>query len=200
MFTTVIIEGSKYLPWLTERFITNGGRIIQKKVNSFDELSNDYDLVMNCAGLGGGKLASDPSVQPVRGHLIRVSAPWIKYFIHTDDTHYFLPQSESAAIGGTRQLGRYDLVPEIHESERILREMEERLPPLKGAKILHEWVGLRPYRKTVRVEAEVVICKGKQLKVIHNYGHGAFGVSLSWGTALYAAELAQQALNAKAKI
>ncbi|GFN92218.1 D-aspartate oxidase-like [Plakobranchus ocellatus] len=182
------------------RFIANGGRIIQKTVSSFDEVIDDYDLIMNCAGLRGGELASDPNVHPVRGHIVRVWAPWIKHFIHTDDTHYFLPQSESAAIGGTRQLGRYDLVPEVHESERILREMAERLPALKGAKILHEWVGLRPYRRPVRVEAEVIICKGKQIKVVHNYGHGAFGVSLSWGTAVYAAELAQQALNAKAKI
>ncbi|RUS80871.1 hypothetical protein EGW08_011390 [Elysia chlorotica] len=200
MFTTVIVEGGKYLSWLIQRFETNGGRIIKKKVDAFDELCDDYDLVFNCAGLGAGYLASDPKVQPIRGHIVRVWAPWIKYFVHCDDTHYFLPQSESAAIGGTRQLGRTDMAPEPHESDRILREMRERFPGLEGAKVLYDWVGLRPYRDPVRVEAEVVSCRGKQLKVVHNYGHGAFGISLSWGTAEYAAELAQQALRARPRL
>ncbi|GFS16262.1 D-aspartate oxidase-like [Elysia marginata] len=92
MCTTVIVEGGKYLPWLTKRFLENGGKIIQRSVQAFDELCDDYDLVLNCAGLGAGRLASDPKVQPIRGHIVRVSAPWLKYFVHSDDTHYILPQ------------------------------------------------------------------------------------------------------------
>ena len=40
-------------------------------------------------------------------------------------------------------------------------------------------VGLRPSRYEVRLEEETI--NGK--KVIHNYGHGGAGVTLSWGCA-----------------
>lgn len=46
-------------------------------------------------------------------------------------------------------------------------------------------VGLRPFRpRGIRLEAE----KLDERTVIHNYGHGGAGVSLSWGTAYLAAE------------
>ena len=33
------------------------------------------------------------------------------------------------------------------------------------------------------------------LQVVHNYGHGANGIALSWGTAVEAADLTMQALR-----
>jgi len=33
------------------------------------------------------------------------------------------------------------------------------------------------------------------LQVIHNYGHGAEGISLSWGTSVYAVKLAEEMLT-----
>lgn len=53
--------------------------------------------------------------------------------------------------------------------------------------VIREVAGLRPYRAPgFRVEAEPL---GSKL-LVHNYGHGGGGVSLSWGTAHVAAELA----------
>jgi D-amino-acid oxidase len=49
-------------------------------------------------------------------------------------------------------------------------------------------VGLRPSRKEVRLEAEVI--SGR--KVIHNYGHGGAGVTLSWGCADEVARMLSQ--------
>jgi glycine/D-amino acid oxidase-like deaminating enzyme len=50
--------------------------------------------------------------------------------------------------------------------------------------------GLRPFRPTgFRIEAEPI---GRTL-LVHNYGHGGCGVTLSWGTASRAVELALQA-------
>ena len=49
-------------------------------------------------------------------------------------------------------------------------------------------VGLRPFRpKGFRVEAETI--DGKT--IVHNYGHGGGGVTLSWGTGQMAADLVQ---------
>jgi glycine/D-amino acid oxidase-like deaminating enzyme len=53
-------------------------------------------------------------------------------------------------------------------------------------RIIREVVGLRPYRETgFRVEAERL---GEKL-LVHNYGHGGAGVTLSWGTASLALDL-----------
>jgi glycine/D-amino acid oxidase-like deaminating enzyme len=55
-------------------------------------------------------------------------------------------------------------------------------------RIVKETVGLRPFRKNgFRVEKEALGSK----TIIHNYGHGGSGWSLSWGTASLAVELAE---------
>lgn len=53
-------------------------------------------------------------------------------------------------------------------------------------------VGVRPHRTAgVRLELDPVPLNGKH--VIHNYGHGGGGITLSWGCASVATELVEQA-------
>ncbi|MFI5312047.1 MAG: FAD-dependent oxidoreductase, partial [Gemmatimonadales bacterium] len=55
-------------------------------------------------------------------------------------------------------------------------------------RIIRQVVGLRPFRRSgFLVKAESFGDK----TLIHNYGHGGGGISLSWGTSQLAAELAQ---------
>ncbi len=64
-----------------------------------------------------------------------------------------------------------------------------RLAPVRASwdRVIRTTVGLRPYRRSGFVlEAEGL---GSKL-LIHNYGHGGAGMSLSWGTARMAADLA----------
>ncbi|HEX5169482.1 MAG TPA: FAD-dependent oxidoreductase [Cyclobacteriaceae bacterium] len=61
-------------------------------------------------------------------------------------------------------------------------------------RIIKETVGLRPFRKNgFRLEQESLGNK----TVVHNYGHGGSGWSLSWGTGNLAAELAESTLERK---
>src|SRR5450755_1928835 len=65
---------------------------------------------------------------------------------------------------------------------------ERHFAPVKVSRdrIIREVVGLRPYRaEGFVVEAERV---GEKL-LVHNYGHGGAGITLSWGTASQAVDL-----------
>jgi D-amino-acid oxidase len=57
-------------------------------------------------------------------------------------------------------------------------------------------VGVRPHRVGgVRVELEAVSAAGVTKQVVHNYGHGAAGITLSWGTAARAIECVEEAMT-----
>jgi glycine/D-amino acid oxidase-like deaminating enzyme len=74
-------------------------------------------------------------------------------------------------------------------------DAERRFAPVRVARnrVIREVVGLRPYRaEGFVVDAERV---GNKL-LIHNYGHGGGGITLSWGTASLAADLARDYLAA----
>ena len=53
-------------------------------------------------------------------------------------------------------------------------------PELANVEILEHAVGLRPGRDQIRLELEDL---GDGGAVIHNYGHGGAGFTLSWGCA-----------------
>lgn len=71
-----------------------------------------------------------------------------------------------------------------------VREISASFAPVKVSRdrIVRSVVGLRPFRETgFRLER----VKVGRLDVVHNYGHGGGGVSLSWGCAEMAAEFAR---------
>jgi D-amino-acid oxidase len=71
-----------------------------------------------------------------------------------------------------------------------------KLPPVRVSadREIRTVVGLRPYRPSgFRVAAERL---GDKL-VVHNYGHGGCGVTLSWGTSELAARLALEGSSAR---
>jgi len=87
---------------------------------------------------------------------------------------YFLFKRRSSRFL-RRSAERSVLIPDDHE----------RLHPVEVSRdrIIRHVVGLRPYRPDgFRIQKEDF--SGKQL--IHNYGHGGGGISLSWGTAAQA--------------
>jgi len=94
-------------------------------------------------------------------------------------------------LGGSAQEGREDLEPDPDESAAILARCRALEPALANAQLLSVGVGLRPWRPSVRVEREAL----GRAWLIHDYGHGGAGVTLSWGCAEEVARLAVEALD-----
>jgi glycine/D-amino acid oxidase-like deaminating enzyme len=70
------------------------------------------------------------------------------------------------------------------------------LPSLQQAQVLDHWVGLRPGRTRVRLALDQAPgAGGAAAPIIHNYGHGGSGLTLAWGCAGEAVQLARQALQ-----
>ena len=89
------------------------------------------------------------------------------------------------------------VLPSLDACARVLRSISPapapasryRIVPVRVApeRVIREVVGLRPYRRSgFRVEAETI----GEKTLVHNYGHGGGGMSLSWGSADLAAKIA----------
>lgn len=77
----------------------------------------------------------------------------------------------------------------------IATEQKRRFAPVKvsRSRLIRTLVGLRPFRSEgFVVEAELF---GEKL-LVHNYGHGGAGVTLSWGTSSLAVDLARDFVRA----
>lgn len=191
-FSTVKAGCDNYLPWIERIFKSRGGKLVKSQVDSFSSLTQKYDLVFNCTGLGAKYLCDDHDLVPIRGQIIKVRAPWLKTAIYGDFDTYIIPGMDGVAtLGGTRQYDSYNLGVCRHDAEAILERCCELLPSLKKAEIVGHKVGLRPHRVPVRVEGELI----SGLKVVHCYGHGGYGVMCAPGTALQAVEIGVDLLN-----
>lgn len=193
-FVSFIWEPARFLPYLEKKFKQNGGEIRLRKIESFEELS-DFDIVVNCSGLNSRFLVPDTSVHPIRGQIARVKAPWQKhtFMLDTEAGNYIIPNEDCVIVGGTHQ--ENDFSTEINEDDKIhiLKGCSKYIPSLEKAEVIKHQAGLRPGRPAVRLEIENRRIGEKVMKIVHNYGHGGSGVTLSIGCALDAARLVKEA-------
>ncbi len=189
-FMTQVIEMPIYLKWLMNRYNLLGGKLEKLRVNDFSEVPEKFQLVVNCTGLSSGELCNDPEVYPVRGQIIKIK-PKLNQ-MHLDQQiptlSYIVPRSNDMILGGVAQEGNWSLEPTEEDRNFILEKCSKIIPNLKNVEIIEDIVGLRPGRAEVRLEKEQI--SGKT--IIHNYGHGGSGVTLSWGCAEEVVELANE--------
>jgi D-amino-acid oxidase len=179
-FVAPILDMPTYLDWLAADVLELGGTITRLNLSA---LPTGGDLVVNCSGLGARLLGADTSVTPVRGQVVYVEQFGLEtWWLSGGSPTYVVPRADEVVIGGTEEAGEWSRTPDAGTARDLIERASLLVPELADAKVLRHKVGLRPARPTVRLEREG--------DVIHCYGHGGAGVTLSWGCADEVAELA----------
>jgi D-amino-acid oxidase len=170
-----------YLSWLANRLTALGGTLSRQAMHA---LPNQAPIVVNCSGLGARHLAADRSLTPVRGQVCLVEQVGLtEWWLDESDEEnlcYIVPRLDTIVVGGTAEDGVWDRAPRPEVAKQLLSKAERLVPALAGARVVAHRVGLRPKRPTVRLEAEQ-LADGRL--VVHCYGHGGAGMTLSWGCA-----------------
>ena len=179
-FTAPVVDMSVYLGWLAKRLDELGGTLTRLNLR---DLPRGPELVVNCSGLGARLLGADRSVVPVGGQVVYVEQVGLdRWWLDSPGPTYVVPRERDIVVGGTAEEGDWSRTPSPEVARAILDRASRLVPALRDAKVLRHKVGLRPVRPAVRLE--------RVGDVVHCYGHGGAGVTLSWGCADEVAALA----------
>src|SRR5437016_2684574 len=189
-----LMDTTIYLDYLVNRFQKAGGSINESvHFEKLEDVDPKFDLLINCAGIGARELVHDVDLEPHRGQVAIVSKiDKMNCAIVCDDAPlmYAIPRTNDCVFGGTNEISD-DLGADPVTTSAIVTECS-RVLEIESPRVLCERVGLRPFRKSgVRLE------RGKlrdSRAVVHNYGHGGSGFTLSWGCAREVVDLATAAV------
>ncbi|KAF8880844.1 nucleotide-binding domain-containing protein [Infundibulicybe gibba] len=213
-----VIDTDQYMGWLRSTVVAKGGKLITARINGDlleqeDRLLAKYgaQAIVNATGLGAYETAADHSVVPLRGALVRVindgkRFPIVKeaLCVSHDDTHgaeaedivFIVPRNDRTLIlGGLVQphVHTLDLTIDSPEIIRMRDRCNKFVPGLENAELdpVPFVQGLRPFRDTnVRVDREQRLkSDGTHSRIIHSYGQGGSGFTLSFGCAADVLEL-----------
>ncbi|KIY67306.1 FAD dependent oxidoreductase [Cylindrobasidium torrendii FP15055 ss-10] len=216
-----VIDTDAYMNWLRFMLECKGAVMETRRINGDlldqeQQLLAEYgaDAIVNATGLAGLELAGDASVYPLRGALIRVVNDGSKFprvtealAVTHDDTRgededivFIVPRNDNILIlGGLAQPHQYalDLTLDSPEIKRMRERCNKFVPGLENADYDPDAAlvqGLRPFRgSNVRVERELRARKdGSMSRIVHSYGQGGAGFSLSFGCASDVLDLVQE--------
>lgn len=182
-----VVTMESYLAWLVRR-VRTGGRFLVRRFVHITEIvevarAGRFDAIVNAAGLGARELVRDRSLTPVRGQLIRLEPVGLDRVVldeeHPGGVVYLLPRRDDLVCGGIRAVGEESEELDRAIERSILERCERIEPRVRTARRLSRAAGVRPGRGAVRVELDEV----GGMPVVHDYGHGGNGVTLSWGCA-----------------
>jgi D-amino-acid oxidase len=190
-----LIAMPAYLDYLAGRLGRAGGTsAIGARFGTLAEARHfapEARVIVNCAGYGARDLVGDRELVAVRGQAVVVRNPGLRDFFVGSGAPgwpltYLFPHEHVVVLGGTEEAGCDSRDPDPATAARIVEACAAIEPQLRDAAVLDHRVGLRPVRPSVRLEVEQMT---DGVSVVHNYGHGGAGVTLSWGCAEDAASL-----------
>jgi D-amino-acid oxidase len=199
-----MIDTDRYMCWLRREVEAMGVTITQRRIEGrladqeaalLAEFS--ADAIVNATGLGAAVTHGRPTY-PLRGALVRAindgsRIPKVdeahcvprREGSTTQDMVFIVPRGENMlVIGGLTEEDEWSLDIGLDNYQPV-RDMYRRclafMPALERVELdpgEPVRVGLRPMRNgNVCLEQETATC------IVHNYGHGGSGFSLSWGCA-----------------
>ena len=214
-FGSVCINTAIYLPWLVSRCLERGVVLkrgtVKHVLDVEREVNGKVDLIVNATGLGSLKLGGveDKTLTPARGQivLVRNESSGMVDISGTDDGDgeacYIMTRAAGGGtvLGGSYQKGNWESQPDPSLALRIMKRAIDVDPGLvkngkgvEGLDVIRHGVGLRPVREGgVRIEKEKIAGTW----VVHNYGHGGAGYQSSYGCAMEAVKLVEEALEGR---
>ncbi len=177
-----VVDTTVYLDYLRARAQLAGAQFSTGvALRSVAEIDSDYRTIVNCSGAGARMLVGDDDLEPHRGQVAVVGKLDLPCAVVCDDPPlmYAIPRTNDCVLGGTNEISE-NVEPDPGDTSRILGEAA-RVLGIPPPRVTQERVGLRPFRRSgVRLESEQ-LADGRT--VLHNYGHGGSGFTLSWGCA-----------------
>jgi D-amino-acid oxidase len=196
------VEMPEYVPLLYETYQHLGGDTEKRTVRPHEVSDLNGEVVFNCSGYGSRELFDDQSMKAIKGHILQVPydgaepLPFSYTYMPSNYGHYayMYPRKETVLFGGSYLKGDIDdgewhgesptkpiTIDDVTIPERLYTVTEDIMSEyidISKDKVSAKY-GYRPYRADgMRIEA----VDG----VVHNYGHGGSGVSMSWWSALQA--------------
>ncbi|KAH7107204.1 nucleotide-binding domain-containing protein [Auriculariales sp. MPI-PUGE-AT-0066] len=218
-----VIDTDVCMTFLKDLVVSKGAKLVTRTIHGdlfFQEhaLRAEFSasVIVNATGLAAAETANDHTAYPIRGGLIRVindgrDFPKVNaaLTITADAVHsaseivFLVPRNDNVLlIGGIAESHQHklDLTLDSPIIKRMRARCEAFLPDLKRARLDPDYPfaqGLRPFREhNVRVERELRRHKGEAApsRIVHSYGQGGAGWSLSFGCAGDVATLVEAAL------
>ena len=179
-FPAPVVEMPTYLSWLASRVAELGGTVTRLNLSS---LPSGPDVVVNCAGIGSRLLASDLTVEPVRGQVVYVSQVGLEEWLldSSSSLTYVVPRSHDIVLGGTDEEGDWSRTPSPETAAAILERARPWCRRWSRRRCFDTGSGFGPRGRRYGSSGSG--------SVVHCYGHGGAGVTLRWGTADEVAEL-----------
>ena len=181
-----LIETPIYLEYLFDEF---RGEILLDEILSFEEIESSDSLIINCTGLGSRILAEDNALYPVKGQIVKIKTT--ENIIcaaddHPDHFFYIIPRRDCIVLGGSSEPYNFNPNPNDDITRTIFERAQKVDSKIKESDLLAVETGFRPYRPSIRLE------KDPERNIIHNYGHGGSGFTVSWGCSKAVLDIVEQ--------
>jgi glycine/D-amino acid oxidase-like deaminating enzyme len=108
-YDTLLVEPPILLPKLVcDLKARPNVRFVQREFRSQAEVMGLAEaIIVNCTGLGSGKIWPDSKLEAIRGQLVKLPAqPTLKYLF--SGSGYMFPRADCTIIGGTNEAGQPD--------------------------------------------------------------------------------------------
>ncbi|WP_087724046.1 FAD-dependent oxidoreductase [Pandoraea sp. PE-S2T-3] len=177
-----VADTGTYLGYLMDMFLDLGGRFVLARVSDPATLLDDADYVVNCCGYGGVAFG-DRELSLSRAVVLRAMRHDAVHGCFVDDADplrptYVVERRHDIILGGTADPDMTSTVIGERQVGDIVRRCARLCAGVASLDLIDVRVGFRPMRRAARVERD-----GTHGGLLHNYGHGGGGFTLSWGCA-----------------